>query len=121
MLEKIIFLFVAFVFVCKEAFADPVTAIGSLVAYMATPAGILTTAGIGLSAASLMDQPKSPQVNQANTPAAPDPNAAAESANDKMTQARRTLLLSGGDTTLTGSGGAPLLGANLHKQQLLGG
>ncbi len=46
---------------------------------------------------------------------------AAETANAEQTQARRTLLASGGETFLTGPGGAPILGGMTTGKSLLGG
>ena len=63
-----------------------------------------------MSGAGLIDQ-KSP--SSPASPAAPDPNAAADTAAAQLTASRRALIASGGETNLTGIGGAPLLGANI--------
>ena len=56
-----------------------------------------------------------------NPPPAPDPNAAEKEAQDKLTASRRALLVSGGETSLTGIGGAPLSNSQTQSRVLLGG
>ena len=126
MLGKIIYLTLwGMILSIRNGFCDPVTdivmAIGaSLAGAGATlgPAGVLAAGGLGLSAASMLNSPG--KVNQPGQPAAPDPNAAAETALTEQTIARQALLLSGGQTTLTGPGGAPLLGPDLGSKSLIG-
>jgi hypothetical protein len=129
MLEKIIYLtaFLSFWFI-KDGLCDPISAIigiasslgGAAAGVGATlgPAGVLAAGGLGMSAMSMMNSPDKPGAVDQPTP--PDPNAAADAAQAKLTQQRQTLLLSGGQTTLTGIGGSPLLGADLKSKTLLG-
>jgi hypothetical protein len=58
--------------------------------------------------------------NKPNAPAVPSMDTAAETANKEQTDARRALLLSGGETSLTGPGGSPILGGMTSSKTLLG-
>ena len=111
----------------RNGFCDPITDIVMGIAAAASgagaalgPAGVLAAGGLGLSAISMLNASGATKVNQPGQPAAPDPNAAAETALTEQTKARQALLLSGGQTTLTGPGGAPLLGPDLGSKSLIG-
>jgi uncharacterized protein (DUF2345 family) len=77
----------------------------------------------GISASNTAADAKKQQEKQNDllgaAPKAPDPNAAATQAEATLTQNRRTLLASGGNTDVTG--GAPILAGNTSSNQLLGG
>jgi hypothetical protein len=53
-------------------------------------------------------------------PTPPSADSAGAAAEDKMTESRRALLTSGGETSLTGPGGAPILGGMTSSKTLLG-
>ena len=53
-------------------------------------------------------------------PSAPDPNKATADAQGAIDKQRRTLLLSGGETSLTGPGGSPILAEQNVSKTLLG-
>lgn len=89
---------------------------------MAVVATVTAAAGVGVAATSMAHQPKMPNApTPASLPAAPDPNAAAQTAQDKLVAQRRTLLSSGGETNLTGPGGSPLSPGDTVSKTLLGG
>ncbi len=84
------------------------------------PAGVLAAGGIGLETFSMLNAPEANKIKQPGMPNAPDPNVAADSAQAQLTSQRKALLLSGGETTLTGPGGAPLLAGSTSSKTLLG-
>ena len=63
---------------------------------------------------------KSGKPTDPNKPNAPSFDAAGATAETQQTEARRALLLSGGETSLTGPGGAPILGGMTSSKTLLG-
>jgi hypothetical protein len=75
-------------------------------------AGAATTSII----AATSGKPKAPE-----TPPAPDEAAAAKTAQDAQDARRRAALASGGQTLLTGTGGAPLQQGQTQLKTLLGG
>jgi hypothetical protein len=79
---------------------------------------IIASIGLGFGVESMINQPKKPETPIA--PALPDPNAAKQQAEGQLTAGRRALLASGGETSLTGIGGAPLLGSQSSSKFLLG-
>jgi len=84
----------------------------------------VTATGVGLEVASMVNKPKTPETSTPAAtalPATPTTETAAESAQTLLTQQRRTLLASGGQTSLTGIGGAPLLSGDVASKSLLGG
>ena len=58
--------------------------------------------------------------NQPGSPTEPSFDTAGATAEAQQTEARRALLLSGGETSLTGPGGAPILGGMTSSKTLLG-
>lgn len=90
---------------------DPVT-LGIIAVSMA---GV----GLGVEAYSMLTQPKTPTASAA--PAAPSTDDASAAAQAALTKDRRALLASGGATTLTGIGGAPILSGDTASKSLLGG
>lgn len=125
MLKKVIYLtIVALILSVKNAFCDPVSATIATVEAVGAflgPAGVIAGVGLGIEGISLANAASQKLPNAPNAPAAPNQDTAAQTALDNQTEARRTLLASGGETTLTGVGGAPLLGGNTQSKTLLGG
>jgi hypothetical protein len=98
--------------------SDPIT-IGILTATIGT---LAVAGGVyeGINAIAGGNKEKKAQSDLLGAaPAAPDPNAAATQAEATLTQNRRTLLASGGNTDVTG--GAPILTGNTKSNILLGG
>ena len=90
---------------------------------------VVGTAAVGVGVGELAtggklfgggDKQKQDQQNLlGSAPAAPSPEDAAAKADATLTQNRRTLLASGGNTDVTG--GAPILSGNVKQNVLLGG
>ena len=76
--------------------------------------------GLGGTGSIVPDKKNKSEPGNVAQPAAPSADAAAAAATEQQTASRRALLASGGETTLTGIGGAPLLGANVNKPEVTG-
>ena len=85
---------------------------------VAATAAVSISEGAASSAAAKKQQEKQNDLLGA-APKAPDPNATATQAEATLTQNRRTLLASGGETNVTG--GAPILTGNTKSNTILGG
>jgi hypothetical protein len=124
MLAKIVYSLIVMLFACKEGFCEPISALMAIGAALSStgaalgPAGVLAAGGLAMSATSMLSSPDKPK--DPTAPVVPSQEDAAEKALSKQTSARQAMLLSGGDTMLTGPSGAPLLGVNLKTSNLLG-
>lgn len=85
----------------------------------ATTAAIIGTAGSVATAASLFSQPKAPKAQDRQAPITPSPAASLVDAQAAADNRRRTALLTGGQTNLTG-GKALLQPADVKRKTLLG-
>jgi hypothetical protein len=84
------------------------------------PGGLLSGGGASGAADFSGGKDTTKKPKDPNAPAVPSMDTAAETANKEQTDARRALLLSGGETSLTGPGGAPILGGMTSSKTLLG-
>ena len=80
-------------------------------------------AGVGAEIYSTVEQSnaeKKLEKSQQTPPTAPTQDDAAKQAETQQTNARRALLASGGETSLTGIGGAPLISGQTQSSTLIG-
>lgn len=88
---------------------------------MAFNAALIAAAALGGFGIAEAVQGAQSKPSQPSLPATPKPEDAQKTADTALSDQRRMLLLTGGQTAFTPPGGAPILSSDVQTKSLLGG